>query len=114
MRKQIFVLICVSVAGISFCTAKNAISETNYINYVEAASSNVSIPTGVYFNGTDFVKVESTWIRIVINGVRKEYDIETQSDPYGNYVLKFGDGQCITIYSGVRTLYYNGVTYSKL
>lgn len=78
------------------------------------SSSQVSIPTGVFFNGTDFVKVESSWVRICINRESSEYDIRhTEMDPYGNYVVVLSNGECITIYKGGRSLYYDGTTYSK-
>lgn len=76
----------------------------------------VGVPTsimGTYFNGYNFIKVESSWLRVVIGGQRNTYDYHAEIDPYGNYVLTFGNSQCITIYPNGRSLNYNGTTYSK-
>ena len=78
------------------------------------ASSRVSIPTGVFFNGRNFVKVESTWVRICIGGQSQEYSIKhVEMDPSGNYALVLSNGGSITIYSNGRSLYYGGTTYSR-
>ncbi len=78
-----------------------------------ASYSSISIPTGAFFNGNDFVYVQSSWVRIVINGSRVEYDIRNaEKDPYGNYALVLSNGASMTIYSDGRSLYYDGRTYS--
>lgn len=82
--------------------------------YTASKSSNVKIPTGTFFNGYNFVKVESTWVRICIGGKSSEYDIQhVEHDPSGNYALVLSNGDSMTIYSDGRSLYYNGTTYSK-
>lgn len=98
--------------GILFASQVPAMSSTSV--YATASSSRVSIPTGVFFNGSNFVKVESSWVRICIGGQSSEYDIRNaEMDPYGNYALVLSNGASITIYSNGRSLYYNGTTYSK-
>ncbi|MDE6582572.1 MAG: hypothetical protein K2K47_08620 [Duncaniella sp.] len=111
--KKFFTIVCAAFLGISVGVAGMSESKSESISELTMASSRVNVPTGVYFNGTDFIKVESSWIRICINSQSKEYDFDAEMDPYGNYVLKFGYGDCITIYSGGRSLSYNGTTYSK-
>lgn len=77
-------------------------------------SARVDFPTGAFFNGRNFIYVQSTWVRIVIDGVMKEYDItHVERDPWHNYALVLEGGISITIYRNGRTLYYNDTTYSK-
>ena len=110
MRK-LFVLAAI-LFSVTIVGAKElAFNNTNEELTVSTAA--IKVPTGNYWNGTNFVKVESNWLRIVINGQMNEYDFNVQMDPRGNYVLTFGRGECITIYSNGRSLYYNGNTYSK-
>lgn len=82
--------------------------------YAASSSSRVSIPTGVFFNGSNFVKVESTWVRICIGNQSSEYDIRNaEIDPSGNYALVLSNGASMTIYSNGRSLHYDGTTYTK-
>lgn len=111
--KKIVIIVCTIVLGISFCIASQSDSKADALATVEMSTAGVNVPTGVFFNGSNFIKVESTWLRIVINGQMKEYSFHAEVDPYGNYALTFGNGQSLTIYSGGRSLYYNGTTYSK-
>ena len=84
---------------------------------VEMSTAGVSVPTGNYWNGTDFIKVESNWVRVVVNRQSQEYSFRAEKDPLGNYALTLlyrGEiAGSITIYSDGRSLYYNGTTYSK-
>lgn len=96
----------VSVAG-EMATAAPSCASTSY-------SKRVSVPTGAFFNGTDFVRVNSDWVKIVIDGQNKQYNIRNvEKDPYGNYVVALENGECITIYPNGRKLYYNDTLYSK-
>ncbi|MCH5329247.1 MAG: hypothetical protein J1E02_09520, partial [Coprobacter sp.] len=75
----------------------------------------VSVPTGVYFNGYDFVKVESTWVRIKIGQGSNEYSFRAETNPLG-CVLRLLDrnGNEVGIISiSGNKLVYNGTTYSK-
>lgn len=85
MRMQRFEAFGFALAlGISVCLAVESDSHIESSTTVEMASAGVSVPTGVFFNGCDFIKVENSWLR-----------------------------KSITIYSSGRSLYYNGTTYSK-
>lgn len=109
-------LIIASLAAIIYCgtvIASEAPMAT-ISSSAAASSARVSIPTGTFFNGTNFVYVQSTWVRIVINSQSSEYDIRhAEVDPNGNYALVLSNGTSMTIYSNGRTLYYGGTTYSK-
>lgn len=111
--KKIATIVCAMVLSASACIANNSNSESITYTIAEASSARINVPTGIFFNGNNFIKVESTWIRIVINNQMKEAEFNSEMDPNGNYILKFGNGECITIYSNGRSLYYNGTTYSK-
>lgn len=93
-------------------------STADVINLVEMSAASIAIPTGNFFNGTDFIKVEKDWLRVVVNRNSKEYDFHAEKDPWGNYALTLiyhgtRTGEIITIDSGGRSLYYNGVKYIK-
>ncbi len=111
--KKIVIIVCTIVLGISFCIAGQSDSKAPAFVTVEMSTAGVNVPTGVFFNGSDFIKVESSWLRIVINRQMKEYTFHAEMDPYGNYALTFGDGECITIYSNGTSLNYKGTTYSR-
>ncbi|MBQ9093920.1 MAG: hypothetical protein IJY03_08060 [Prevotella sp.] len=113
--KKIVTIVCTMALGISTCIASNSAPKSTSTTFttVELPSAAVNVPTGVFFNGSNFIKVTSTWVRIAVGGQGKEYSFTSETDPYGNYVLKLGNGECITIYSNGRSLYYNGATYSK-
>ena len=113
MKKTALIVVS-AIIGFSVCSAGEstvpAITQATSASY----SSQVSFPTGVYFNGRNFIKVESTWVRIYIGGQSSEYSINhAEIDPSGNYALVLEGGLSITIYSNGRSLYYNGSTYSK-
>lgn len=111
--KKIVIIVCTIVLGTSFCIAGQSDSKIAASATVEMSTAAVNVPTGVFFNGSNFIKVESSWLRIVINGqIKAECSFHAEMDPYGNYTLTF-NGECITIYSNGRSLYYNGATYSK-
>lgn len=112
MKKLLAASLAVLLSGgIVIASGAPATSSTSVYS---VSSSRVSIPTGVFFNGTNFVKVESTWVRICIGGQSSEYDIKNaEIDPYGNYAIVLSNGDSMTIYSNGRTLYYGGSTYSK-
>lgn len=113
MKKLIAASLVVLLScGIVIASNTSALSSTSV--YAASSSSRVSIPTGVFFNGSNFVKVESTWVRICIGGQSSEYDIKNaEIDPHGNYALVLSNGDSMTIYSNGRSLYYGGSTYSK-
>ncbi len=111
--KKIVIIVCTIVLGISFCIAGQSDSKEIAFATADVSTAGVNVPTGVFFNGSDFIKIESSWLRIVINRQMKEYSFRAQKDPYGNYALTFGDGESITIYSNGVSLYYNGTTYSR-
>ena len=108
-----FVLFAVILFSTAIVVA-NEMSSYNINETEMTATAKIIVPTGIYWNGTNFIKVESNWLRVVIHGQQmKECSFNAQMDPHGNYVLTFGGGECITIYSNGRTLYYDGITYSK-
>ena len=111
--KKFVTIACAMLLGISACIASESATTSTNNSTAESYSSSVSVPTGTFFNGYNFIKIESTWLRIVIGGQMREYSFNAQKDPHGNYALTFGDGESITIYPNGRTLYYNGTTYSK-
>lgn len=110
-------LILASLVALFSCTmgvATEAPMQATAHSTATATSSSVSIPTGVFFNGKNFVKVESSWVRICIGGQSSEYNIRNAAiDPWGNYALVLSNGASMTIYSNGRSLYYGGSTYSK-
>ncbi|MBQ2839400.1 MAG: hypothetical protein IJE73_07185 [Muribaculaceae bacterium] len=110
--KKISIIVCAFVMGISACIASNSASNSFSFVSMELAAPSINVPTGVFWDGSNFIKVESSWIRICVNGSMKEYSFSTEMDPQGNYILKF-NRECITISSNGRTLYYNGTSYSK-
>lgn len=113
MKKKITVMSCAVVMSISACIASSFASTSSSFSSMQLAAASINVPTGVFWNGKDFIKVESSWLRIVINGSMKEYyDFSTEMDPQGNYILKFS-GECITMASNGSILYYNGTAYSK-
>ncbi len=119
--KKFVTIICAIVLSISVCIANK--SESTVSNNLSTSSelyaaANVRVPTGVFFNGSDFVRVESSWVRICIDRVSEEYDFNAERDPYGNYVLvliKRGNytGESIMIYPNGMSLYYDDVKYTK-
>ena len=113
MKKFAFLFVAAMI-GFTVCFAtENPVPATTQAP-ASSYSSSVSIPTGVFFNGVDFIKVESTWVRICIGRQSSEYTIKhAELDPSGNYALVLEGGISITIYSNGRSLYYNGSTYSK-
>lgn len=113
MKKLLVVSLAVLLSG-GIVIASDALAGSSASVYATSSSSRVSIPTGVFFSGSDFVKVESTWVRICIGGQASEYDIRNaEIDPWGNYALVLSNGDSMTIYKGGRSLYYGGATYSK-
>lgn len=114
LMKKLAFLFVAGIIGCSVCLASESPAPFMSTAASSSYSSRVSIPTGVFFNGSNFVKVESTWVRICIGGQSNEYDIKNaEVDPSGNYALVLEGGKSITIYSNGRSLYYNGATYSK-
>jgi len=112
--KKLSVLFLAVMLGFTMCMAGETANSASTTVLSSAYSSRVSIPTGVFFNGRNFIKVESSWVRIYIGGQSAEYSIRNaEMDPNGNYALVLEGGLSITIYSNGRTLYYNGSTYSK-
>lgn len=111
--KRFIILGSALVLGVSAALASQTESNSEAAAPIEMASSRVNVPTGIYFNGSNFIKVESTWLRVCIGGNSQEYNFHAEIDPWGNYALSFGNGQSITIYSNGRSLNYNGTTYSK-
>lgn len=112
MKKLFIALSCVfAIVGVSVVATSKAMANNAACSSTSMAT--VKVPEGNFFNGTSFIMIRSSWLRIVTNGQSKEYDFHAEKDPYGNYVLTFGNGQCITLYSNGRTLNYNGTTYSK-
>lgn len=111
--KRSFILACAIMLGFSAGFASQSESNSEAAAPVEMTSSRVNVPTGVYFNGSNFIKVESSWLRVCIGRSSQEYNFHAEIDPWGNYALTFGNGQSITIYSNGRSLNYNGTTYSK-
>lgn len=83
----------------------------------EMSAAVVNVPTGVYWNGQDFIRVDRDWVKIVVDRQPKEYGFRAERDPWGNYALTLlyrGEiAGSITIYSDGRSLYYNGTKYSK-
>lgn len=112
--KKLSVLVLAVMLGFTMCMANETADPASTVVSSSAYSSRVSIPTGVFFNGRNFIKVESSWVRICIGGQSAEYSIKNaERDPYGNYALVLEGGLSNTIYPNGRTLYYNGSTYSK-
>jgi len=113
MKKTVSFVVA-AILGFSVCFAGESTAPATTLTASSSYSSNVRIPTGVFFNGRNFIKIESTWVRICIGGESREYDItHTELDPSDNYVVVLEGGICITIYSDGRSLYYDGSTYSK-
>ncbi len=113
MKKIAFLVCALLIAG-STCVASNSGAEVTSYSSSESYTTNVSYPTGVFFNGSDFVKVADGWVRIYINQQSNDYSITaSQMDPSGNYVIRFGRGETITIYPNGRALYYNDTKYAK-
>ncbi len=110
--KKLLSVSCALIIGILACVASQSESNTPSSTTIEIASSSISVPTGAFFNGNDFIYVQQGWLRICINQKPREYNYQAQMDPYGNYVLTFGN-ECVTIHPNGRSLYYNGTTYSK-
>lgn len=110
-------LILASLAALFSCTmgvASEAPMQATAPATTTATSPRVSIPTGTFWNNKNFVKVESSWVRIYINRQSSEYDIRNaEIDPSGNYALVLSNGASITIYSNGRSLYYDGSTYTR-
>ncbi len=112
--KKIAFLFITAILGFSVCLAGESPVPATAPATSSSYSSRVNIPTGVFFNGSNFIKVESTWVRICVGGQKYEADItHAEIDPNGNYALVLKGGISITIYSNGRSLYYNGSTYSK-
>lgn len=112
--KKIVIIVCTIVLGISFCIASQSDSKASAFATVEISTGvNVPVPTGVFFNDSDFIKIERTWLRIVINRQMREYSFRAEKNPFGNYALTFGDDECIIIAADGVSLYYNGATYSR-
>ena len=109
-------LILASLAALFSCTmgiASEVPMQATAPAMATASSSRVSIPTGTFWNNKNFIKVESSWVRIYIGGNSAEYDIRNaEIDTWGNYALVLSNGASITIYSNGRSLYYDGSTYS--
>lgn len=111
--KKVILASLAALAGCTMCVASETSVQASVSATATASSSRVSIPTGVFFNGRNFVKVESSWVRICIGGQSSEYDIRhAEIDPSGNYALVLSNGDSMTIYSNGRSLYYGGTTYS--
>ena len=112
MKKILVSLVVMLTCIIIFASETPMISISS--TSLASSSLHVKIPTGVFFNGYDFVKVESTWVRICIGRQSSEYSIKkVEMDPYGNYVLILPEGESITITSNGKSLYYKGSKYSK-
>lgn len=113
MKKSVLLSLAVMLTC-GIITASETPMTTDQSVSVTPSSSQVSFPTGVFFNGSNFVKVESTWVRICVGGESIEPDIRNaEEDPWGNYALVLSNGESITINSNGRSLYYNGATYYK-
>lgn len=112
--KKTIIFISTLVLGVSATLACNIHSTASCVSTAVLYSSNISVPTGVFFNGQDFIKVERGWLRIKIGGSMIEDDYTAEKDPQGNYVLKMEKGGCITMAPNGRDLWYDGVKYSKL
>lgn len=115
--KKILAASLIVLLSIGIVTASGIPSPSSSSVNTASISSRVNFPTGNFFNGTNFVKVESTWARVVIRGEMEEFDIvNSERDPYGNYVLILQNKYnrtSLTIYSDGRSLYYDGETYTK-
>ena len=112
--KKFATLILVTILGYSVSFAEESAHPVHSDSSSLSYASKVSIPTGVFFNGQNFVKVESDWVGIKVGSTRKDYSIRNaEKDPYGNYALVLSNGESITIYSDGRSLYYNRTKYTK-
>lgn len=111
--KRYVVFGCAMALGLSACLAAQSESESASAAAIEMSASSVNVPTGIFWDGSNFIKVADSWLRVCIGGQSRDYDFHAEMDPRGNYVLTFGQGECITIYSNGRSLYYNGKVYSK-
>lgn len=113
MKKLIAASVAIVLSfGVCISSDATVLSPTSVS--VASSSARVNFPTGVFFNGYDFVKVENTWVRICIDRQSSEFDIRSaEMDPSGNYALVLSNGASITIFSNGRSLYYDGSTYSK-
>lgn len=110
--KKLLVIVCALVLGIGSSIASS--SEYKIRNKSRSeTSANVIVPTGVFFNGNDYIKVEKDWLRIFINKESKEYDYTAQKDPNDNYVLILKNGLGITMYPDGKSLIFNDTKYSK-
>ena len=113
MKKLVYVALA-AILGFGIVNASETPMAAEASALSTSSSTGINIPTGVFFNGSNFVKVESTWVRICVGGQMAEYSINNvEMDPYNNYALVLSNGSSMTIYSGGRQLYYGGVTYSK-
>lgn len=111
--KKALIILCAVLLGASAVVA----TEIRPVNSNQSSSRGVKLPqelTGTYFNGNNFVYVKNGWVRIVFNGNNSssnDYNYTVEKDPWGGYVLKLDNGECITING--NSLYYNNTTYSK-
>lgn len=114
MKKIVAACLFATIGCCGIANATETPSEASSSMSVSVSSSDVSFPTGVFFNGSDFVKVERSWVRVVVSGQMDEYDVRhSERDPWGNYALVLSNGESLTIYSDGRSLYYDGTTYKK-
>ena len=115
MKKLILAsLVAIFGCGVMAASEKPMAMEWSVSTSSQVRKSQVRIPTGVFFNGSDFVKVENTWVRICIDRQSVEFDIRhAELDSSGNYALVLSNGASMTIDSDGRSLYYGGSAYSK-
>lgn len=109
--KKLFVLVSAVVFGVAVCMAVDSSSNTLLSSLTEVTAE-ASVPTGLFKNGNDWIKVNDGWLRIVVGGSMSEYNYTVEIDPWGNYILKF-NGESATLASNGSSIYYNGVTYRK-
>ena len=95
----------------SACLAGQTTVASHTTGYTELAASDIYVPTGLYANGSNWVRVYKDSVSIVINGNRRDYSFKAERGLQGSVLLKF-DGECITIYPD-GSLYYDGKEYIK-
>lgn len=111
--KKLLILVGIIALSTSVNFAGDSQSEVA-ISGNSSAYATASLPSnyqGLYKNGSDFIIVRDTWVRIVINQQMNEYDFNAEACSNG-YSLNLGGGQNITVYSD-GTLYYAGTKFIK-
>lgn len=107
--KKILIACCLISLGINVGSATETCTES----YSQSYSVGQRVSQGFYKNGSNWIRVYEDWVRISVGGEMVESGFTVENDPFGNCILKLEIGGCITIYSGGRSLYYDGITFER-